>query len=74
MHLIEKHNAGGQVSLVYFDLGEPDGLAEAQLEGATASCFGLPIVVVKKDGGRVAIWDGRVPSEVEIVFFFPKGD
>jgi thioredoxin-like negative regulator of GroEL len=73
-HLIEKHNVGGQVSLAYFNLDEPDGLAEAAMEGVTASCLGLPIVVVKIERQRMAIWDGRTPLGVEIVAFFPKRD
>jgi thioredoxin-like negative regulator of GroEL len=73
-HLIGKHNVGGQVSLAYFDLDEADGLVEALMEGVTASYLGLPIVVAKIEGKRMAIWDGRIPLETEIVAFFPKGD
>ena len=71
-HFIGKNNVGKQVSLAYFNLDEADGLAEASMEGVAGSCNALPIVILKREGKTIAMWNGKVPPEAEIIAFFPK--
>lgn len=58
----------GNASIQFFDVGTPDGLAEAAFCGSLST----PSLVLEDDEGTQKVWVGEVPNIKEVLAFLKK--
>ena len=60
-HFLSRWGIGDEVSLTFYDMSTPDGLAE----GAYHDVLNIPTVIIHKGEESLARWDGQVPDSKE---------
>lgn len=62
-HFMSKWGVEDRVSVTFFDMATPDGMAEAMFNDVGED---LPTTIIRRESEQVARWDGVVPATNDI--------
>ena len=62
-HFMSKWGVEDRVSVTFFDMATPDGMAEAMINDVGEA---LPTTIIRREAEQVARWDGVVPPTNDI--------